>query len=353
MNKICVISMTYNRPEYIERSFKSLYEKAGIGFDHYVFDDCSSFVTIKLLNKLKTKHGFKLFFNDERLDIYKSFHKNVKKINKKYDYYVKIDSDIELLSDNTFGNLIENFNNKISGMTPRIEGVLEHERRINEIEFYNGHALKFRFPVAYGCFMVFPYKVFNTFGIIENKDLQNIENKWGVDTMLYQHSLEYGNFVIVEDVSAYHIDNTYGQRRVNSKYFTERKRWSKIDIDEVWFMNASKIVFPKYIERKAYEKLLSVSSDYDSFIENCIKHTKDNNYLNLLIEDKLEKEKNIKIEEIETIKVKKYKISSPPNFRKDINIEQGTFILCDSIPEWAKNNVRVVVEEVFVDNNLI
>jgi glycosyltransferase involved in cell wall biosynthesis len=343
--------MTFNRYKYIERSFESLYKRAGIKFDHYVFDDCSSLDTIDILKKLKNKYKFELYLNDERLDIIKSFHKNIKKIQKKYDYYIKIDSDIELLSDDCFKNLIENFNNKISGMTPRIEGVLEHEKKINELEFYNGHVLKFRFPVAYGCFMIFPKKVFESFEIIQNKDLDNVEEKWGVDTMLYQHSLEYGDFVIVEDVSAYHIDNTYGQRRVDSDYFTERKRWCKIDIDEVWFIKASKLVFPKYIERKTYEKILSISSDYDDFIDNCKKHLKDNNYLNLLLEEKLEKQKYENKDTVETEKIKKYKISSPSNYRKDKNIQNGTHIICDDIPEWALNNDRVIIEEIFVDNN--
>src|SRR3972149_5070599 len=38
-SKVCVITLTYNRPEYIKRSFESLYKRAGCKFDHFVFDD--------------------------------------------------------------------------------------------------------------------------------------------------------------------------------------------------------------------------------------------------------------------------------------------------------------------------
>lgn len=39
-----------------------------------------------------------------------------------------------------------------------------------------------------------------------------------------------------------------------------------------------------------------------------------------------------------------YKISSPMNFRKDPNIEQGTFRYFSKLPDWAKNNPNIVIE---------
>jgi hypothetical protein len=39
-----------------------------------------------------------------------------------------------------------------------------------------------------------------------------------------------------------------------------------------------------------------------------------------------------------------YKVSSPTNFRKDPNIEQGTFRYFSKLPDWAKNNPNIVIE---------
>lgn len=353
--------MTYNRPKYIERSFESLYKRAGCEFTHYIFDDNSDKETQEKLKELKNKYKFILFENEERLDIFRSFHKNIKKIPKIFDYYIKMDSDIELLSDDIVSLLINTFdlNKKLSGVTPRIEGVLEHERKTNEIEFLNGHVIKLRFPVAYGCFMVFPRKVFTSFDVISDSELRDMQCKWGVDTKLYEHALNFGDFAIIEDLSAFHIDNTYGQRRVDNKYFTERKRWSKIDNDEVWFMNASKEISPKFISREIYEELKKISQNYDDFICICKKHLNDNNFLQLELEKRREKDK----EEIKTIlinenrrrldadKIKKYKILSPINFRSDPHITHGTDEIYDEIPVWAKNNPRISIEEIYVEDD--
>ena len=105
--KICVISLTYNRPWYIGRSFDSLYTRANYEFDHYVFDDCSDEETTILLMQLQKKYKFHLFQNLTRLGILKNFHKNVKNIPREYDIYIKFDSDIEVLTDNFFPQLLE------------------------------------------------------------------------------------------------------------------------------------------------------------------------------------------------------------------------------------------------------
>ncbi len=41
----------------------------------------------------------------------------------------------------------------------------------------------------------------------------------------------------------------------------------------------------------------------------------------------------------------KYRITSPNNFKPITQIKHGTFILCDEIPDWAKNNSRIVIEK--------
>ncbi len=41
---------------------------------------------------------------------------------------------------------------------------------------------------------------------------------------------------------------------------------------------------------------------------------------------------------------KVYKITSPLNFRSDLNIKHGSFKYFLNIPDWARNNPRIVIE---------
>src|SRR3989304_4732992 len=128
--KVCIITLTYNRSEYIERSFESLYKRAGCKFDHFVFDDSSDEETQTKLQMLKKKYGFNLFINEERMGIYKSFYWNLRYVPLEYDYYVKLDSDIEILSDDIFPEMIENFKypERVGGVTVRAEGLRNVDR---------------------------------------------------------------------------------------------------------------------------------------------------------------------------------------------------------------------------------
>ena len=77
-NRICVIMLTYNRFQYVERSIDSLYKRAGHEFDLYVFDDFSDIDIQNKLKILQKKYNFKLFINEKRLGIYRSFYWNLK-----------------------------------------------------------------------------------------------------------------------------------------------------------------------------------------------------------------------------------------------------------------------------------
>ncbi|MFA5396052.1 MAG: glycosyltransferase family A protein [Methanogenium sp.] len=351
---VCVISLTFNRPEYIERSFKSLYKRAGCQFDHFVFDDHSDEETEEMLFGLKKKYGFNLFINNKRMGIYKSFYWNLKYIPLDYDYYVKLDSDIEILSSNLFVEMIENFKypDKIGGATPRSEGIINVDRYSAPIQFYGGHAIKVEAPIIYGCCMMFPNIMFRTFKRLEGKELENTVEKWGIDSILYDHAKRIGKFLIIEDLSVYHIDNTYGQRKNNDGYFTDRKRWSKIDNDEVWCMKASKSLYPMFFERSAFDKIRNFSSTFEEFLENCLVYAKSKKVFGEKIVEK-QKEEKVEIKKQPIYMKTMYKVTSPSNFRQDPNMIQGESKLFAEVPEWAKNNPRLVVEKVEVEDDFV
>ena len=348
--KVCVFSLTYNRPDYIKRSFDSLYARAGIKFDHYVFDDCSDEETTEMLQLLQKKYSFKLFQNRARLGIFKNFHMNVRAIPKEYDFYVKFDSDVEILSDNLLFELIEVFNhdNTVCGATPRVEGVygtqrIEHKHP--RVDFYNGHVIKLDAPVMAGCCLMFSKQAFETVKHLTDKELTETVEKWAVDSLLYEHSLKFGKFVTVEDLSVYHIDNSYGQRKRDMRYFIERNRWGTIDIDEIWYLRLSKDIYPTFLGRPVLELLKrSSNNDYDMFLKSCkstIEH-------GILETEKPIEITNIiqKIKDSDMPKMTMYKIFAPVNFVASKNMKKEEIRYYEKLPDWCKHDPGVVVEKI-------
>jgi hypothetical protein len=233
----------------------------------------------------------------------------------------------------------------VVGLTPRVEGVANSDRYGYSIEFFNGHAVKHKAPVVYGCCLVLSSSVFNSFKRLSKEELEETDLKWGIDSELYSHALELGDFLIVEDLSVYHIDNTYGQRRKYTDYYIKRNRWKNEDVKDIWFMKASKIFAPVYIERENYLSIQRNSENFEEFIKNCMIFIKENRIETTFKYSEPEKRlRGVKIKEF-------FKIFSPLNFRRDPNLEHGTFKLFTQIPDWAKNNPRLVVEKILVDLN--
>lgn len=312
-----------------------MYKRAGVPFEHYVFDDSSDPKSLKELRKLQKKYKFKLFTSSRRVNIYQNFHQYLSKIPLNFDYYLKLDSDIEILSDRLLINLLEVFDFKdVVGVTPRIEGVLNADRYGSVISFYNGHAIKVNSPVLFGCCLMLTKKAFVKYV----KNANNNDNKWGIDAEIYEHAQKDGIFITVEDVSVYHIDNTYGQRRLDSKYFLKRKRWENIDTNETSFMLVSKKIYPKYIKTVVYKKLMQNTLSFRDFLKKCKFFAKQQNIAKMF---------NIKIND-EKINYQIFKIISPINFPPDKNIEHGMCQYHKIVPSWAKNNSRICVELVEV-----
>ena len=327
--------MTWNRMTYFKRSCDSLYRRAGMPFEHYVFDDHSDSNELKELKKLQKKYKFKLFTSSKRVDVYQNFHRYLSKIPLNFDYYLKLDSDIEILSDRLLVNLLEVFDFKNTiGVTPRVEGVLNADRCGGIINFYNGHAIRVNSPVLFGCCLLLSKEVFVKYV----KKVNNCNDKWGIDAEIYEYTKKEGIFLNVEDVSVYHIDNTYGQRRLNSDYFLKRKRWQNIDTNETSFLLASKKVYPHYIKSVVYKKLIQETTSFKEFLKKSRHFTKQQysaKILNIQIND----------ENVDTnSKIRVFRVLSPDNYPPTKYIKQGTYQYFKLIPNWAKNNPHLCVE---------
>ena len=83
--------------------------------------------------------------------------------------------------------------------------------------------------------------------------------------------------------------------------------------------------------------------------ENIIKNVDEEVVENMEDPDLKEKEDET-IDEIENEQVKpkkkfKYRITSPNNFPPIEQIEHGEFIELNKLPEWSKNNIKIVIEK--------
>lgn len=341
---ICVISLTFNRPEYIKRSFDSLYKRAGMPFEHFVFDDCSDEHTQQMLKILQCRFGFKLFTSKKHANIYNNFKRHLHNVPLNFDYYLKLDSDIEILSDNLLVHLLDvsKYNNgRVAGITPRVEGVLNADRYGGIINFFNGHAIKIDSPVVFGCCLLLS----NHFFVKYAKNSQvNKQETWGIDAELYTEAKELGHFITIEDVSVYHIDNMYGQRRKHSEYFLKRKRWENIDTNDTSFLLASKYLYPKYIKTVVYKKLIQETFSFKHFLKKCksfVKQKHSAECLNIQINDDMSK-----VEPTSMCQV--FKVISPTNFPPVKELKHGTYKYYKIVPRWAVNNSSVCVKLVMI-----
>lgn len=321
-----------------------------------MFDDCSDTETKNKLLELKEKYNFKLFLNKNRVGIFRRFYMSLFSIPMDYDFYVKFDSDVEILSDNFFPEMLDifKFPEKVSGTMPRVEGVRNADRYDTTIQFYGGHAIKYDAAAISGCCMIFSNEMFISFQRKTLEELDLLEDKWGVDSVLYDHAKKVGKFIAIEDISVYHIDNAYGQRRANNSYFTDRKRWNVIDNDEVWFMKVSEIFTPQYLDRVTLDKVKRSSTNFEEYIINCKQYLEDKEGFELKVTD--ENQIIVKKEDKKPVYLQKmYKITSPLNFRKDTNMTHGTFKYFSKIPSWAINNTRLVIEleDVVIDKDTV
>ncbi len=341
---ICVISLTFNRPEYIKRSFDSLYKRAGMSFEHFVFDDHSDKNTLRLLKSLQKKYNFKMFTSKKHVNIYNNFKQYLHKVPLYFDYYLKLDSDIEILSDNALVHLLDvcSYNNgRVAGITPRVEGVLNVDRYGGTINFFNGHAIKVDSPVLFGCCLLLSKQFFVNY-IKETK--VNTTEKWGIDAELYAEAKELGHFITVEDVSVYHIDNMYGQRRKHSEYFLKRSRWQNIDVNDTSFLLASKRLYPKYVKSIIFKKLIQETVSFKQFLQKCKEFAKQRRSA-----ESLSIQTNDDIPETDpTAKCQVFKIISPTNFPPVKELKHGTYKYCKRMPKWAANNPSVCVELVII-----
>ena len=108
MKKVSILMLTYNAPHYVKKSILSLNKRTkNVNYELIVVDNNSNKPTVRVLDRLH-RNGFinKLYFNSKN-DLFAGGNNIAASLaNKDSDYYLLLNSDVEIKSDDWLEKLI-------------------------------------------------------------------------------------------------------------------------------------------------------------------------------------------------------------------------------------------------------
>ena len=97
---VAAITITYNRLELTKQTIESFYSKTGVDY-HLFIDNGSTDGTQEYL-----KDKFDHIFLDQNYGITEAFCLGVSKLHKDYDYILKLDNDVETVTDDIVNKMV-------------------------------------------------------------------------------------------------------------------------------------------------------------------------------------------------------------------------------------------------------
>lgn len=220
--KIAIFTLTRDRLAYTKRSFKSLKEKAGYPYDHYVIDNGSTDGTKEWLAKQKDLKIISL--NKKNEGISKACNKALDILLKKdYDLIIKMDNDCEIISSDILKELVEIYE-KIPPfymkfmLSPRVDGLNFQPQRIDEMEI-NHHPIGITHIIG-GIFQPMPTECYKKYRY--NEDMAKAKGQ-DEDINLWFRQMG-GQTGYIEDLVVEHMDTTEGQKKKYPKYFIRKAK---------------------------------------------------------------------------------------------------------------------------------
>lgn len=217
--KIAIFTLTRDRLDYTKRSFKSLKEKAGYPYDHYVIDNGSTDGTQEWLKKQDLK---KVVFMEENVGISRASNQALEWIKQEdYDLIIKMDNDCEIVSSDILKELVEVYKSippffmKFM-LSPRVEGLNFQPQRIDQMEI-NEHPIGIT-QIIGGIFQPMPAECYKHY-----KYKENLPKAKGQDEDINSWFRTMGGQVgYIEDLVIEHMDTTEGQKKKYPKYFQRK-----------------------------------------------------------------------------------------------------------------------------------
>lgn len=218
--KIAVYSFTWNRLAYTKRTFKGM-DKFDYPFDQYVWDNGSTDKTVDWLREYRRLSNNKvtLFLSPQNVGLAVAKNSLLSKIKNKYDYYLKVDNDCDIVSWGILRELI--ILSRLLGdnalLSPTVGG-LGHPVPRHAYFRLGPHVLS-PVPQVGGLIYFAPKKFYSNFTgnnafSIAYEDVEFACYVWR----------QHGKVYYVEDLEVNHMDTTAGQNLRYPKYFEIRDK---------------------------------------------------------------------------------------------------------------------------------
>lgn len=221
--RVAIFTLTYDRLEYTKKTFASLYQTAGVGFDHFVIDNGSTDGTEAWLEKdwnnpLGNSH---FHLNGENRGISVASNQALELIVGNYDIVVKVDNDCLFLSDNWLARMVELWKaNHMLVLSPYVQGLKDNPGGAPRLTYgmVKNELLGLTRHIGGICHFadVGAYKDFRWDDDSFLHGVQDLELSHYLVEQGYQHAY-------LENYFVEHMDGTEGQHKRYPAYFERRK----------------------------------------------------------------------------------------------------------------------------------
>lgn len=224
--RVALYTLTRERLEYTQRSFQSLWDKAGYEVDHFIIDNGSKDGTVEWLLDNSTKfRSIELLADNVGISAASNRALDWMRSGN-YDLIGKMDNDCEIVTSNLIARLVELFKHTKRQLlvSPRVEGINKQPKRAYTVAV-NGYEIGRTGIVGGLCHWMLgsSYQRY--------RYPLDLPKAWGQDDDVchwaYQNGIEVG---YVESLQVNHIDGTDAQAIKYPDYF--KRKWEEEKMDE-------------------------------------------------------------------------------------------------------------------------
>ena len=213
--KVAVYTITHNRLDYTKRAFDTLRRKAGVEYNHYVFDNGSTDGTV---NWLQEQDDITLLCNDQNIGQHAAANELLRRIREakeSYDYILRFDNDCFMRSKRLLSRLIEVSKQLQDAaiLSPYVTGLNWQPDRFAE-QKVDGYKLGFS-EILGGIFRLHPAKLLDSFSFDVRQPMG-----FGEAAQIAKHCVNKKiAMVYVENLFVSHGESTQIQEQKTPEYF--------------------------------------------------------------------------------------------------------------------------------------
>jgi len=221
--RVAVFSLTYDRLAYTIETIESMREKTKYEFDHFIVDNGSKDKTPIWLADNAEKYNIKYTLNEKNVGISKGSNQALDMIKEAgdYDIIIKIDNDVNFITDGWLETIIDVFHKTNSMiMSPYVEGLRDHPGGTPRIRFgYIGDHYIGMVGHLGGICVAAPARAYEYRW--DEEDFLHGEQDW-----IFSQEMKAQGYpmIYLENVRIEHMDSTAGQEKKYPEYFERRKK---------------------------------------------------------------------------------------------------------------------------------